>query len=89
MKAFLGLIINMGPIPLPDMKYYWSSEWATQIPFLGDVMSRVRLLQIFWMIHVGNDTTNESNRAENLSSCIVLVSTDFAFSLYALVVPTF
>jgi hypothetical protein len=24
-----------------------------------------------------------------LSSCIVLVSTDFAFSLYALVVPTF
>jgi hypothetical protein len=29
----------------------------------GDVMSRVRFLQIFWMMHVGNDTTEESNRA--------------------------
>jgi hypothetical protein len=28
-------------------------------------------------------------KAENSSSCIVLVSTHFAFSLYALVVPTF
>jgi hypothetical protein len=26
-------------------------------------MSRVRFLQIFWMMHVGNNTTEESNRA--------------------------
>jgi hypothetical protein len=26
-------------------------------------MSRVRFLQIFWMMHVGNDTIEESNRA--------------------------
>jgi hypothetical protein len=26
-------------------------------------MSRVRFLQIFWMMHVGNYTTEESNRA--------------------------
>jgi hypothetical protein len=26
-------------------------------------MSRVRFLQIFWMMHVRNDTTKESNRA--------------------------
>jgi hypothetical protein len=26
-------------------------------------MSRVRFLQIFWMMHVGNDTTEESSRA--------------------------
>jgi hypothetical protein len=29
-KAFLGLIINKGPIPLPDIKDYWSSERKTQ-----------------------------------------------------------
>jgi hypothetical protein len=61
MKAFLGLIINMGLILLPDIKDYWSTEWITQIQFFGDVMSRVHFFQIFWMMHVGNDTTEESN----------------------------
>jgi hypothetical protein len=37
MKAFLGLIINMGLMPLPDIKDYWSSECITQIKFVGDV----------------------------------------------------
>jgi hypothetical protein len=61
--AFLYIIINMGLMPLPDMKDYWCSEWITQIQFFGDVMSRARFLQIFWMIRVGNDITKESNRA--------------------------
>jgi hypothetical protein len=63
MKAFLCLIINMGLMPLPDIKDYWSSEWITQIKFFCDVMSRVRFLQIYWMMQVGNDTTEESNQA--------------------------
>jgi hypothetical protein len=50
-------------MPLPDIKDYWSSEWNTQMNIFGDVISRVRLLQILWMMHVGNDTTNETNRA--------------------------
>jgi hypothetical protein len=29
MKAFLGLIIIMGLMPLSDIKDYWSSEWIT------------------------------------------------------------
>jgi hypothetical protein len=52
MKAFLGLIINMGLMPIPDIKDYWFSEWITQIKVFGDVISRVRFLQIFWMMHV-------------------------------------
>jgi hypothetical protein len=48
---------------LPDIKDYWSSEWITQITFFGDVMSRDRFQQIFWMMHVGNDTTEESSQA--------------------------
>jgi hypothetical protein len=45
---------------LPDMKIYWSSEWITH-KFFG--FSRVRFLHIFWMMHVGNDSTEESNQA--------------------------
>jgi hypothetical protein len=33
-KSFLGLIIKMGLIPLPDIKDYWSSERKKQITFL-------------------------------------------------------
>jgi hypothetical protein len=53
----------MGLMPLPDVKDYWSYEWITSITFFGDVMSRVHLLQIIWMMHVGNNTTEESNWA--------------------------
>jgi hypothetical protein len=52
-KAFSGLIINMGLIPLPDIKDYWSSERKTQIALFGEVMSRDHFLQIFWMMHLG------------------------------------
>jgi hypothetical protein len=62
-KAFLGLIINISLISLPDTKDYWSSEWTIQIKFVGDVMSRDCFFPIFWMIRVGNDTAKESNPA--------------------------
>jgi hypothetical protein len=62
-KPFLGVIINVGLIPLPDIKSYWSSERKTQVTFFGDIMSRDHLLQIIWMMHVGSDTTQESNQA--------------------------
>jgi hypothetical protein len=62
MKAFLGLIIKIGLMPLPDIDY-WSSEWITHNIFCDVMSSRVCFLQIFWMMHVGNDTTEERNRA--------------------------
>jgi hypothetical protein len=51
-KAFLGLNINMGLIPLPDIKDSWSHNMKTQKKFFGDVMSTDHFLQIFWMMHV-------------------------------------
>jgi hypothetical protein len=51
-QSFLGIIINMGLIPLPNIKDHWSSNRKTQI-FFGDVMSKDRFLQISWMMHVG------------------------------------
>jgi hypothetical protein len=47
MKAFLGLIINIGLMPLPDIKEHWSSEWITTDKIFCDVMSRVCFLQYF------------------------------------------
>jgi hypothetical protein len=95
MKALLGLIINMGQMPLPDIKYYWSSEWMRQIKFFGNVMSRVRFSQIFQMMHVGDGTTEESNRAIKRTKKVqwVIDYTEKQFQKYflryALVAPTF
>jgi hypothetical protein len=47
MKTFLGLIIHMGLIPLPNIKVYWSTEWTTQMKFFTDIMSKDPFLQIF------------------------------------------
>jgi hypothetical protein len=33
MKAFLGLIVNIGLMSLPDIKDYWSSDWITERTF--------------------------------------------------------
>ena len=46
MKAFLGIILNMGLVSLPELKDYWSTDMTTQINFFRDVMPRDRLLQI-------------------------------------------
>jgi hypothetical protein len=85
----------MGLMPLPDIKDYCSSEWITQIKFFGDVTPRARFLQILWMIHVGNDTTEESNRAikrtKKVHEVVEYIEKQFQkyFSFYALVAPTF
>jgi hypothetical protein len=63
----------------------------------GDVMSRDRFQQIFWMMHVGNDTTEESSRAmkrtKKVHGVIEYIEKRFqkyfAFSFYALLAPNF
>jgi hypothetical protein len=58
-------------------------------------MSRVRFLQIFWMMHVGNDTTKEGNRAikitKKVHGLVEYIEKQFQkyFSLYALLAPNF
>jgi hypothetical protein len=58
-------------------------------------MSRVHFLQIFWMMHVGNDTTEESNQAikitKEVHGLIEYIEKQFQkyFSLYALLAPNF
>ena len=54
MKAFVGVIINMGMLKLTDIKEYWSTHTTTNLPFFRRVFSRDRFLQIYWMLHVGD-----------------------------------
>ena len=50
MKAFVGLILNMGLVQVPEIKEYWSRH---ETPFFRRVFSHDRFLQIFWNLHVG------------------------------------
>ena len=54
MRAFFAIALNMGLIDIPTREGYWSTSWESTIPFFMKVMARDRLLQIFWMLHVGD-----------------------------------
>ena len=62
MRAFIGMIINMGLTQLSDIKDYWSTHATLNLPFFRSVFSRDRFLQIYWMLHVGElpSTTKRS-----------------------------
>ena len=62
MRAFIGMIINMGLTQLSDIKDYWSTHTTLNLPFFRSVFSRDRFLQIYWMLHVGElpSTTKRS-----------------------------
>lgn len=51
MKAFLGLVINMGLMPLPSIESYFTTEWVGRIPFFREVFNKDEFLNIFWNLH--------------------------------------
>lgn len=65
MKAFIGMIIQMGIVQLSDIKDYWSRHVTLNLPFFRSVFSRDRFLQIFWMLHVGETpSTNKRSKIQ-------------------------
>lgn len=50
--AFIGVILNMGTMPVANLQEYWSTKFTSKIPFFSDVFTRDRFLQIFWMLHL-------------------------------------
>lgn len=52
LKAFLGVIINMGMNEKPEISDYFSTDWVDYQPFFKDVFSKERFLQIFWNLHI-------------------------------------
>lgn len=57
MKAFIGLLINMGLNPKPEIEDYFSNDDVDYQPFFKSILSKQRFLQIFWSLHVGPPPT--------------------------------
>ncbi|CAK9809212.1 PiggyBac transposable element-derived protein 4 [Anthophora quadrimaculata] len=62
--AFIGVILNMGTMPVANLQEYWSTKFTSKIPFFSDVFTRDRFLQIFWMLHL------HKNAPEGRNTCL-------------------
>ncbi|XP_054257551.1 piggyBac transposable element-derived protein 4-like [Macrosteles quadrilineatus] len=54
-RALLGVVLNMGLHPLPDIKDYFSLSWVNKMPFFSDVFTRDRFLMLFWRLHFSHE----------------------------------
>jgi len=52
MKAFFGVILNMALNLKAQLVDFFTEDWLDRTPFYKDVFSRLRFLQIFWMLHL-------------------------------------
>ena len=59
--AFIGLILNMGTMPVPNMQEYWSTKDTSRIPFFSDTFTRTRFNQIFWMLCLKTPNSKSKN----------------------------
>lgn len=50
-KALLGVVINMGLNPRPDITDYYSQDWTQKMSFFSDVFPRDKFLLLFWNLH--------------------------------------
>ena len=55
MMAFLGLVLAMGLVHLPEISDYWSTESITNIPWFSGVMLRNRFQAILHFLHLSNN----------------------------------
>jgi hypothetical protein len=63
-ESFLGIMIMMGISDLPRMKLYWSEDKVFHNGFISSIMSRNRFLQIFYNLHLP-DNTLEPKKGSN------------------------
>ena len=71
-RAFVGVILQMGLVQLSDIKDYWATHFTLNLPFFRSVFSRDRFLQIFWMIHVGDAaSTNKRSKIQPFLDLLV------------------
>ena len=65
-NAYIAIVITMGMKPLPDERDYWSSDPYFNVPFVSNLISRDRFLQIKHCLMVANPTP-EQNTADRLA----------------------
>uniref|UniRef100_A0A1A9Z230 DDE_Tnp_1_7 domain-containing protein n=1 Tax=Glossina pallidipes TaxID=7398 RepID=A0A1A9Z230_GLOPL len=59
--AFIGVILNMGTMPVVNLQEYWCTKFTSKIPFFSDVFTRDRFLQIFLMLHLHKNAPEGRN----------------------------
>ena len=75
MKAFIGIVLNMGVIRLTRIKDYWSTLQTCNVPFFRQVMSRNRFSQIFNVLHIGEiETTSKMDKVQEFIDLILEIS---------------
>ncbi|XP_017797033.1 PREDICTED: piggyBac transposable element-derived protein 4-like, partial [Habropoda laboriosa] len=80
LTAFLGVVLNMGTIPVPNMQYYWTKDHIGNIPFFRDTFRRERFFQIFWMLHLNENIStnrNVSTRIQKVSNFLDYIGDKF------------
>ena len=58
-ESFLGLVILMHINHLPNMKLYRSNNMVFQNTFISSIMSRNRFLQIFYNLHLADNSMSK------------------------------
>ncbi|XP_014478485.1 PREDICTED: piggyBac transposable element-derived protein 4-like [Dinoponera quadriceps] len=59
--AFIGVILNMGTMPLASISEYWTTRSNSRIPFYSEVFRRNRFRQIFWMLHLRDNASSNTS----------------------------
>ena len=72
MKAFVGVILNMGIVQLQKVNDYWSTSFTCNIPFFRQTFSRDRFFQIFGMLHAGE--INHQSKPQKIQPFLDLIS---------------
>ena len=55
MYAFLGIVIAMGIITLPEIRYYWCKSLILNVPWFSSVFSRNCFEQILCNLHLADN----------------------------------
>lgn len=69
--AFIGVIIDMGTMPLANLQEYWSRNNVSYIPFYSNTFTRDIFNQIFWMFHLKTVSTQNPRTRLQLVSCFL------------------
>ena len=62
------------------MKDYWSQQFVCSVPSFGEVFTRKRFLQIFWMLHLEAVSTSDHslrNRTQKVSNFLKYIDARF------------
>ena len=66
-ESFLGLVIVMGINDLSNIKLYWSKDMVFHNTFISSIMSRDRFLEIFYNLHLANNSLKPKRESKDYS----------------------